>query len=503
MTHAVDVVDRRRRHRRPGGRVRAARSAASSFVAARARRAAGGVILSEQVDGFTIDARPDALLIQKPDGIAAVPGARPRRSPGADQAAAPRLHPARRAAACAAGGVGARHPDARRPVPPHSLVLLARQAAHGRRAVRAGAARRRATNRSARSSTRRFGREAATYLAEPLLAGIHAGDVDRLSMRALFPRFVEAERQHGSLLRAFRRQAASAAAVAGRRVQVAARRTERAGRARSSRALPPDAIRLRTPVVRVTAAAGGPFRVETAADATIERARPSCSPRPRTRPRRIAARSRRRARARCAARFRTRRPRTVALAFARDAVAHPLNGSGFVVPRVEARGILAASWLSSKWPHRAPDGRVLLRAFVGGARDPRRARAIGRRARRAIAGGARAAARHPRRSRCSRACTAGDRANAQHEVGHLARIAAIERALARHPGLVPHRQRFSRRRHPRLRRRRPRDRASARSRMAAPKRDHERRSPHERHLTSAACSSSIAARLRVARWSSA
>ena len=47
-------------------------------------------------------------------------------------------------------------------------------------------------------------REAATYLAEPLLAGIHAGDVDRLSMRALFPRFVEAERKHGSLLRAFR-----------------------------------------------------------------------------------------------------------------------------------------------------------------------------------------------------------------------------------------------------------------------------------------------------------
>ena len=54
-----------------------------------------------------------------------------------------------------------------------------------------------------------------------------------------------------------------------------------------------------------------------------------------------------------------------------SAVAHPLNGSGFVVPRVENTGILAASWLSSKWPHRAPDDRVLLRTFVGGARDPR------------------------------------------------------------------------------------------------------------------------------------
>ena len=56
--------------------------------------------------------------------------------------------------------------------------------------------------------TRRFGAEATTYLAEPLLAGIHAGDVDRLSVRALFPRLVDAERKHGSLLRAFRNPSA-------------------------------------------------------------------------------------------------------------------------------------------------------------------------------------------------------------------------------------------------------------------------------------------------------
>jgi oxygen-dependent protoporphyrinogen oxidase len=51
---------------------------------------------------------------------------------------------------------------------------------------------------------RRFGEEAAEYLADPLLAGIHAGDADRLSVRALFPRLVEAERQSGSVIRAFR-----------------------------------------------------------------------------------------------------------------------------------------------------------------------------------------------------------------------------------------------------------------------------------------------------------
>src|SRR4030095_9495457 len=59
---------------------------------------------------------------------------------------------------------------------------------------------------------------------------------------------------------------------------------------------------------------------------------------------------------------------TVVLAFRRHDVAHPLNGSGFVVPRVENTGILAGSWMSSKWPHRAPEGQVLMRAVVGGRR---------------------------------------------------------------------------------------------------------------------------------------
>src|SRR5262249_36636404 len=40
-----------------------------SFVVLRRTSPASGVILSEEVDGLTIDAGPDALLIQKPDGI--------------------------------------------------------------------------------------------------------------------------------------------------------------------------------------------------------------------------------------------------------------------------------------------------------------------------------------------------------------------------------------------------------------------------------------------------
>jgi oxygen-dependent protoporphyrinogen oxidase len=116
-------------------------------------------------------------------------------------------------------------------------------------------------------------------------------------------------------------------------------------------------------------------------------------------------------------------------------VRHSLLGTGFVVPRVERQlTIMAASWVSSKWPNRAPRGQVVLRAFVGGARDPRALdreddelvrqseRDLG-----AILGidGRQSWARVYR----------WERANAQHEVGHLDRLRAIDERLARWPGL--------------------------------------------------------------------
>ena len=61
----------------------------------------------------------------------------------------------------------------------------------------------------------------------------------------------------------------------------------------------------------------------------------------------------------------------VVLGFLREHVGHPLDGSGLVVPRTEPNmTISAATWISSKWPHRAPHDHILLRAFVGGFRTP-------------------------------------------------------------------------------------------------------------------------------------
>jgi len=60
----------------------------------------------------------------------------------------------------------------------------------------------------------------------------------------------------------------------------------------------------------------------------------------------------------------------LSVGYRREQIRHPLDGMGIVVPAIERSLILACSLSSQKYPHRAPDGQVLLRAFVGGARHP-------------------------------------------------------------------------------------------------------------------------------------
>ena len=61
---------------------------------------------------------------------------------------------------------------------------------------------------------------------------------------------------------------------------------------------------------------------------------------------------------------------SIALAWPRASVGHPLAGSGFVVAHQHSQlRISACTWVSSKWEDRAPPGMVLFRAFLGGATD--------------------------------------------------------------------------------------------------------------------------------------
>ena len=60
---------------------------------------------------------------------------------------------------------------------------------------------------------------------------------------------------------------------------------------------------------------------------------------------------------------------TVLLGYRREDVGHPLDGYGLVIPRTEGLRTTAVAFVSTKYPYRAPDGHVLLRAYLGGARD--------------------------------------------------------------------------------------------------------------------------------------
>jgi len=102
---------------------------------------------------------------------------------------------------------------------------------------------------------------------------------------------------------------------------------------------------------------------------------------------------------------------------------------------VEARSIVACTYSSMKYPGRAPDGHVLLRAFVGGALqqalfdqdDAAMANSVRRELRELLG-----ITSEPLLTRIHR----HPQAMPQYRVGHLERMARIDAALARHPGLA-------------------------------------------------------------------
>jgi oxygen-dependent protoporphyrinogen oxidase len=251
-----------------------------------------------------------------------------------------------------------------------------------------------------------------------------------LSVQSLFPRFVDAELRYGSLLRAFRSQNRPASANG-------AFRSLPGGLSQMIRALvgrlPAGSIRLNATARRVSSGeAPRTFSVETADGECLTAGAVICAA-----PAYATGELVRELDgelARLCGDVPYASTATVVLAFRRSDIAHPLNGSGFVVPRVERSGILAGSWMSSKWPHRAPDDKALVRAFVGGARDPHALDPSD--AERVTASLAAltpllGVSGHPLLTRVYR----WERTSAQHEVGHAARLDAIQRALARRPGL--------------------------------------------------------------------
>ncbi len=277
-------------------------------------------------------------------------------------------------------------------------------------------------------------------IAEPLVAGIHAGDPETMSLRSTFPRFIYLEREYRSLIWGmyrgrkrthhyppspftifvtFREGMDELVSVLEKSlpaetilkdhevVEVGKIMKGAAGRPRyrlwirgRERALETDALILATP----SFVAAGFLKGTDGQLSSQLLSIPYVS------------------------------TATINLAYRRSQIGHPLDGYGFVVPHLEGRKIMAATFSSIKFPNRAPEGMVLLRCFVGGAKNEELVTWADKDLLTAVRKDIDEILRingEPMLVRIFR----WDKTMPQYVIGHEERLSLLEKILKRHPGL--------------------------------------------------------------------
>ncbi len=217
---------------------------------------------------------------------------------------------------------------------------------------------------------RRLGREAFEKLIDPMASGIYAGDPEKMSLKSCFPKIYDLESKYGSLIRALiklKREAKKTGkkvgpgpggvltsfydgmevyiealkTFLGERLKIESRVTsiDRKGDiyivflSDNSR-IEAESVVLATPA-HATSEIVKDFNRELSS-ITGEIPYPPLS--------------------------------VVCLGYVKSKIKQSLDGFGFLVPKREERSILGTLWDSSIFPNRAPDGYVLLRSMLGGAR---------------------------------------------------------------------------------------------------------------------------------------
>ena len=291
--------------------------------------------------------------------------------------------------------------------------------------------------------TRRLGRECLEKIAEPLVAGIHTSNPDNMSVLATFPRFVQMEQKSGSLIlgmlssmknrphatlsgpppkpgapkmtyfmsfkNGMQTLSQACADYIGKdsiRLGVAVKAVEPKGKGYS--VILESGEALDTDHVMIASASYDAANMIKGFDATLA-----------TQMNRIEWSS----------------SATVSIAFRKKDIKAPLKGFGFIVPRVEGRRINASTYSSIKWSFRAPDDMVMVRAFVGGGHHEELVQELD------DAGmtkmvleeldvilGLKADAQLSKVYRWFKGMP-------KYTVGHLDRIALLDRSLSLHPGL--------------------------------------------------------------------
>jgi oxygen-dependent protoporphyrinogen oxidase len=285
---------------------------------------------------------------------------------------------------------------------------------------------------------RRAGREIAEVLVDAFVTGIHAGDPNLLSVRAAFPLLAALEAQYGSVLKglfAIAKERRRAAKVKG----FAAERPGRLWSFRDGLRLLVEALsaNLRSPVIVGTSVRrldrnGGGWIVRGEgkdnwnADAVV-----------------LTCPAYQQAAiltdldselSQLVGTIPYNRVAVVALGYRRTDIPVSLDGFGYLTPRGSRGDVLGVQWCSSSYPARAPEGMVLLRAICGGWQRPCVVGWDDMRLVETVAAELRVSlkiASPPVFHRIVR----WDRAIPQYHIGHLDRIAAVEKRLSQYPGL--------------------------------------------------------------------
>jgi oxygen-dependent protoporphyrinogen oxidase len=223
---------------------------------------------------------------------------------------------------------------------------------------------------------RRAGPEAAAVFADALVTGIYAGDPEKLSIQAAFPRLVDLEAEYGSLLKGF---------------AATARRRRREARARGKPGPEPPMLwsfreGMRTLIESLWHHLGSSIQTRIQVHALVRTgdSKPGWQVR-------VDGQDSWNADAvilACPAYVQSRlvkdldqnlaqevaaipynRVAVIALGYRLDQLGRPLDGFGYLTTRASRRDVLGAQWCSAVFPERAPQGHVLLRAMCGGSQN--------------------------------------------------------------------------------------------------------------------------------------
>jgi oxygen-dependent protoporphyrinogen oxidase len=388
----------------------------------------GGVIETLQVEGCTVEAGPDSFLSVKPAALDLI-----RELGLADDVIGSNDH-IRKTYVLKNGRLVALPDGLMMMVPTKILPLVATPLLGWGTKLRMGLELLRAPQPKREDQSvaefvaEHYGMEAVEYLAEPLLSGIYGGNPKELSVNAVLPRFVELAREYGSLTRGVLAERAKAAAARANASPMPLFRTLKGGLGQMTAAIEraiAGGVQVRRGRAETVERAGAGYRVRLDGDWM------ECD-------RLVVATEAHSAAlllpgvdARLAERLGEvpySSSMTVAAGFDAADFATPPDGFGFLVPKKERERLVACTWVGTKFSHRAPEGVIVARCFLGGREDASvldesddSVRAVVTQELSRIAG----VSARPRFFRVYR----WPRSMAQYSVGHPRRMAEIESIL--------------------------------------------------------------------------